>query len=312
MKNWRETAESRSFAPVGIFGYRRPRHLERTLEALIECPQFASSPKFVFCDGAKTAAENEAVEQTRSRARKMLGDSAEYRFHSDHQGLANSIIDGVGELCSRFGSAIVVEDDLVVAPNFLEYMNQGLDKYAECSNVMQIAGYMYEVPELRDSAAAVVLPFTSSWGWATWKRAWDQFDPLAQGWERLREDRLLRRKFDIDGVCAYYLMLRHQMAGRCDSWAIRWYWTVFRSGGSVVFPPRSLVQNIGTDGSGTHGASRIRRFNKPLKHVPGTILLPDVIRIDASVCRAVRCAIYRQSGGIAGQVINWLRSMMEH
>jgi hypothetical protein len=110
---------------------------------------------------------------------------------------------------------------------------------------------MFDVPSLADSQEALFLPMTTSWGWATWKRAWDQFDPSASGWR----ERLVgadARRFDLGGRYDYRRMLERQMNGRVDSWAIRWYYSVFAKGGLVLYPPRTLVVNGGFDGTGTH------------------------------------------------------------
>jgi hypothetical protein len=67
---------------------------------------------------------------------------------------------------------------------------------------------------------------------------------------RLRADKTQRRKFDLDGAYPYYEMLRRQVTGQLDSWGIRWYLTVFMLEGLTLYPERTLVQNIGFDGSG--------------------------------------------------------------
>ena len=95
---------------------------------------------------------------------------------------------------------------------------------------------------------------TTTWGWATWARAWEAYDPAATGWEQLQQDRPLRRRFDLDGAYPYTWLMKRQQRGQSDSWGIRWYWSVFQAQGLSVFPPRTLVSNTGQDGSGTHGA----------------------------------------------------------
>ena len=114
---------------------------------------------------------------TREVAQVMLGDRAEYHFSDENLGLDPSVIAGVSDTLDKFGRAIVVEDDLELNSAFLTYMNHALDHYAYDERVFQISGYMFDVPELSATHSALFLPFTVSWGWATWKRAWDQFDP---------------------------------------------------------------------------------------------------------------------------------------
>ena len=172
---------------------------------------------------------------------------------SRNLGLANSIIEGVTRLCTERGRVIVVEDDLTVSRHFLEYMNQALDRYADDERVMQVSGYMFPV-SLGTETDALFLPLTTSWGWACWQRSWKKFDPGGSGREALSRDPSMRRRFNLDGAYDYAGMLDAQAAGKIDSWAIRWYLSVFLRGGLVLYPARTLVRNLGFDDSGTHGA----------------------------------------------------------
>lgn len=279
-----------AFAPIALFAFRRPDHLRRTIEALKACPEFSQSPLFVYCDGPRNDADRPSVTAARNVARAMLdGFNATMIESAENRGLAKSIIAGVGELCEKYGRAIVVEDDLLVSPDFLAYMNAALDRYAGNDRVFQVSGYMFPIDHPR-SDNALFLPLTTSWGWATWSRAWKKFDHAGHGIEALRKDRSLRRRFDLNGAYPYYAMLRDQQAGKVDSWAIRWYLSVFLSEGLVLFPAASQVRNVGFDGSGRNcgemGAvvfSDLGRESFYGKQVG----LPDDVAIDEAVLAQV-------------------------
>lgn len=293
-------------APVVVFAYRRPDHLRNTLTSLMRCEGFADSPIIVYGDGPRNESEVASVMATRKLAKSMLGARAEYHFSEVNQGLSRSVIAGVSHTVSQFGRVIVVEDDLELSPSFLTFMNQALDHYDDAESVFQISGYQFDVPELKASPAALFLPFPVSWGWATWRRAWDQFDPLATGWEALRTDKVLRRRFNLDGSYDYATMLTRQMAGQRDSWAVRWYWSVFNAHGLVLFPPVSLVSNTGFDGSGTHGRGLLCKFSKAEPILPATsVELPVSVLLDRSLYAHVNMAIRRQNGGWIGQLVSW-------
>jgi GT2 family glycosyltransferase len=166
-------------------------------------------------------------------------------------GLANSIIDGTTRLTREFGRVIVLEDDLVVSPRFLEYMNRALERYQDEDSAMQVSGYMFPV-DVGAEADAFFMPFTTSWGWATWERAWQHFDPAMKAFDALVTNRQLRDSFNLGGAYDYFHMLERQRSGSIDSWAIRWYLSVFMRGGLTLYPARALVRNTGFDGSGTH------------------------------------------------------------
>lgn len=297
------------YAPIVIFCYRRPKHLSRMLESLALCDGFDQSPVVVYGDGPKNSSEEALVREAREVAIKKLGARAEYFFSDINIGLAASITMGVSEVLDRFGRAIILEDDLELHPYFLRFMNRALDAYAENKEVFQVSGYMFDVPELAVDSHAVFLPFTTSWGWATWKRAWQQMDFEAMGWQELCKDKKLRKSFDLDGAYGYSSMLERQMHGLIDSWAIRWYWTVFKSKGLVVYPPTTLVKNGGFDGSGSHGRGVLRKFSKilPATHCYVECNLPTDIEYRGGVFHLVLKAFRRQNGGAVAVLLNRLR-----
>ena len=297
-----------TLAPVVIFAYRRPEHLRNTLASLMRCEGFAQSPIIVYCDGPRDDTEVESVAATRMLAKSLLGEQAEYHFSEENLGLSRSVIAGVSETVDRFGRVIVVEDDLELHPDFLTFMNQGLQHYGMNEYVYQVSGYMFNVPELKTRQSALFLPFPVSWGWATWKRAWDKFDPQASDWETLFTDKNLRHQFNLDGAYDYATMLVKQMSGRGDSWAVRWYWTVFNAKGLVLFPSTSLVSNTGFDGSGTHGRGWLRRFTGDTQATKVTsFALPEIAHVDQVNYASVKRALLKQNGGWLGRAINHFR-----
>jgi hypothetical protein len=238
-------------APIALFAYRRTRHLSLALDALAACPEFAESPVFVFSDGPTDAsagdvAEVRAMLQARRRPNMTIVEAPSNR------GLAASITAGVTRLCDEFGRAIVLEDDLIVSPSALTWFNTALARYADDARVWQISAHQFDVPEFVARQEGLFLHLTTSWGWATWKRAWDRYDAAAQGWQRLETEKALKRRFDLGDAYPFADMLIQQMNGRIDSWAIRWRWSVFCAGGISLYPPRSLASNTGFDATATH------------------------------------------------------------
>lgn len=293
-----------SSAPIAIFIYNRPEHLRRMLDSLFACDGFSQSSVYVFGDGPKPGQPIDAIRAARDVAREMLGERAVYSFADTNKGLARSVIDGVSMLTRQFGSAIVVEDDLVLSRDFLAFVNSGLEHYKDDGNVYQVSGHMFDAPEIARRNKAVMLPFTTTWGWATWERAWRQFDESAAGWEELRSDRSLRRRFNLDGAYDYASMMERQMGGRANSWGIRWYWSVFRKNGLVVYPPFSLVGNTGFDGAGTHGRGYFRKVTQVFDPRPlGQIAFP-LPQPEPQAFTVVRKAVIRQNGGLLGKMVD--------
>lgn len=251
-----------NYAPIVLFIYKRPEHLKKTLQSLSNCHGYQNHKFLVFGDGPKNSTEDLLVKQTRSLAFDYLGDKAEYYFSDLNKGLANSVIDGINKTFQKFDRAIIIEDDLVFHPNFLNFMNSTLDIYVHNDDVSMISGYMYKVESLKNYKNQIFLPLISTWGWGTWSRAWNHFDSYAIGYENLTKDKRLRKNFDCNGSYPFSRMLELQMQNKIDSWGIRWYWTNFKRNKLTCFPPNTLVLNNGFDSTATHGRGFLTNFSK--------------------------------------------------
>lgn len=294
-------------SPIALFVFNRPEHTHQTLAALATNSEFLKSPLFIYCDGARTAADIKNVELTRALVKKWSHPNKKIIEAKSNQGLAKSIIFGVTKISKIFGRVIVIEDDIVVSENFLSYLNAALHKYRNNPQIMQISAYMFPIPEFVNKNDAIFLPFISSWGWATWERAWSGFDIEANGWKSLLKNKATRDRFNLGGNYDYSTMLLRQMRGEIDSWAIRWNWSVFINSGLVLYPSTSLVKNIGFDGSGTH--CRADHFHD--NHVASESLLiklPDNICISDHDFSLVKKALLRMSGSFHIRILKNIRN----
>ncbi len=273
-----------SLAPIALFAYNRPAHLRRTVETLRANPLAQTSALHVFSDAPKAGEAARPVDEVRAFLRTIDGFASVRIYERERNfGLAESVIDGVTRLCNAYSHVIVIEDDLLVAPGFLDYMNSALNRYRNDERVMQISGHMFPV-DVDTADDAFFLPFISSWGWATWHRAWQKFDPLASGYAQLKDDARRRYAFNMNGAYDYYSMLEAQRAGKIDSWAIRWNLSVFLNEGLVLYPRKSFVENEGFDGSGTH--TRGRSHDRDIDTHFSAERLPGVA-LDAGICKRV-------------------------
>lgn len=237
-------------APILLFVYNRPAHTRRLVESLCANEEAAQSRLFIYSDAPKEAAAEEVAE-VRRYLRTIRGfASIEIIERQENWGLARNIIDGVTTQVNRFGRVIVLEDDLVVAPYFLRFMNEALETYRDEPRVGHIQACDFtQDPSLPDT---FLIKWTGSWGWATWQRAWQHFNPDGRELLKQLQERRLTRTFDFDGAYRYTRMLRRQTEGKNNSWAIRWNASLFLADILSLNVGRSLVQNTGFDGSGTN------------------------------------------------------------
>lgn len=283
-----------ALAPIAIFAYRRSAHLEKTIHTLKSCDEYKASEVYIFSDAARTPNVEPEVAAVRSMLRTIQTPNMRIMLAEENKGLASSIIDGVSLLTRTYGQAIIIEDDLLLHPSTLHWFNTGLDRYRDNPDVWQISGHQFATPAFRHRTEGFFLKLTTSWGWATWDRAWAQFDPEATGWEQLAIDKSLRNRFNLNGAYDYATMLERQMRGEIDSWAVRWWWSAFMKGASALFPPRSLVKNIGIDETATHARfGRIRRLLAGQRTAPSfrPPRVPEHLTFNAADQAAVQFAI---------------------
>jgi hypothetical protein len=281
-------SETGALAPIAIFAFNRPHHLRATLEALNANPDFIESPIYFFCDGPRNSAERAVVMKTREVASALLPKHTQFTFRDHNIGLRKSIFQGVSDVISRHDKIIVVEDDLVVSPQFIRYMNSGLERYRLNERVMQISGHMFPV-DMPLGNSPIFLPFTSTWGWATWSRAWARFDVTGRFYERLRANPQLQSRFNLNGAYPYYAMLNKQRRGKIDSWGILWYLSVFAADGLVLYPRQTLVSNKGFDATGTHCSADEKLSGQKIGWIDvSEISFPEIIREDADTFELLR------------------------
>jgi hypothetical protein len=298
-------------APVALFAYKRLDHLKVTLEHLSRNPEASRTRLYVFSDGPKTAADQAAVAEVRRHIAGITGFAAvEVIEQAQNRGLASSIINGVTRVLADHDRVIVVEDDLLVSPYFLDYMNRGLAMYDGDETVASIHGYWY--PRTPPMPETFFLRGADCWGWATWRRAWRHFNPDGQTLLKALADRGLSRQFDMEGHSGFLDMLRGQIEGRNDSWAIRWHAATFLDGMYTLYPGRSLVRNIGHDGTGTHcTVPEQEKFDVTLSPSPVTVARIPVMECDAARDAFIRFLRRCQPGllrRIPGRVKKLLRS----
>lgn len=240
-----------NLSPILLFVYNRPAHTRRCIESLSRNLLAVESELFIYADGAKDQTVSDEVEEVRQYIRSIQGfKKVTLIERNENWGLARNIIDGVSTQVQKYGKVIVLEDDLVVAPHFLRFMNDALETYQDEPKV----GHIQACDFTQDASLpdTFLIKWTGSWGWATWERAWKHFNPNGKELLQELEARKLTYTFDFNGKYGFTRMLRRQIEGKNNSWAIRWNASLFLKDILSLNVGRSLVQNEGFDGSGTN------------------------------------------------------------
>jgi len=294
-----------NLAPIALFVYNRPEHTRRTLKFLQANALAENSRLYIFADAAKTPEQEENVKLVNEIISNVDGfKSVRIVRVKMNLGLANSIISGVKELVNTYGKIIVFEDDLLSSPYTLEYFNEALDKYQNEEKVMHISAYMYPLAYADELPETFLYRAVHSWGWATWKRAWDKFNPdidalIAQF------DQEKKYAFSIEHKMNFWKQMLDFKAGKNNSWAIRWYASVFLNGGLSLNPTCSLINNIGHDGTGTH--SNIEKMYQVNIHQKPIKQFPELIEENSIAYQMIRNFLAKRKGNVFERLFRFIK-----
>ena len=256
----------KDYAPIVLFTYARLEHTKRTIDALLKNDGYELHDLIIFSDAARMPSVENDVYAVREYLKTISGfRTVTIHYRPYNFGLAKSIIEGVTEVISERDKIIVLEDDMVTSPYFLSYMDESLDRFKDDDRIISIHGYIYPVCEKLPET--FFLPGADCWGWATWKRGWALFNPDGRSLLDQLKQRHLIKKFDFGGANYFAAMLEGQIKGENNSWAIRWYASAFLANKLTLYPGKSLVNNIGNDGSGSHG-SQSNAFEVSVSQTP--------------------------------------------
>jgi glycosyltransferase involved in cell wall biosynthesis len=255
----------KTYAPIIIFAYNRPEHLKKCLDSLQANKIASESELFVFSDGPKSVEDIDKVSEVRrildkiNSFKKVIVEKSE-----KNTGLANSVINGVSEVLKDYEAAIVLEDDLIVSEDFLEYMNSSLNFYKSNSKVFSVSGYCAPIDLENYSEDVFFYQRINSWGWGTWRSRWETVDWKLKDFDTFIKDKHQRRKFNAAGKDLTIMLLKYKQ-GLIDSWAIRFNYACFKQEKLNLYPSKSKINNWGTDDSGTH-TKKTNKFKTEISH----------------------------------------------
>lgn len=290
--------------PILLFVYNRLKHTQDTINSLLSNHGAANHDLIIYSDGYKTEDDKASVDEVRKYISTIKGfRSQRLNLRSCNYGLSKSIVSGVTESLTDYEQIIVLEDDLYTSPYFLEYMNDGLERFKNDDRVACIHGYTYPLKN------ALHEPFflrgADCWGWATWRRGWALFNPDPKYLLTKIRQKGLSMHFDYDGAYPFTKMLSDKARGINDSWAILWHASIYLSEKLCLYPNISLVSNIGHDNSGVH-CSKSVAYDVAISS--GPITLGNIDVYESPIARKKFVKYFYDSRSIWGKLYYWIRS----
>ncbi len=242
----------KSYAPIAYFVYNRVDKTKLSMQALSLNYLAKDSDIFIFSDGPKDNYEDKKkVDEVREIIKNFRNfKNINFINREENFGLYRNFTDGITQICNKFGRVIVVEDDNLVSKFFLNFINDGLDIYENEKKVCAINGWFF--PGSNNLSKTFFLRGGDTWGWGTWKRAWDKFNPNTEYLLNELNRRNLIKEFNLNNNFDFFKMLKKRNENLNESHTIIWKASTFLEGMLSLHPSNSLVKNIGFDGSGTH------------------------------------------------------------
>ena len=260
-----------NLSPIAFFAYNRPIHTKKTLKYLKKNKLANKSLIYIFLDAPKDKKSKNKVIEVKEIINNIKGFKKKIIIlRKKNFGLANNLIQGISYVVKKHGKIIVLEDDILTSPYFLEYMNDALNLYKNENKVAAVSGYSYPINNKYNDY--FFLKIGECWGWATWKNSWQTFEKNGKKLLKMIEKKNYISDFNFDDSYDFFKQLENFCLKKNQSWAIRWYASIYLKNKLTLYPPKSLVQNIGMDGFGVHsGVSRdfdselIKKYEKPKK-----------------------------------------------
>lgn len=235
-------------APVALFVYNRAENTRRTLETLARNTLARETEVYVFSDGGKDEKSWTLVNEVRKVVSEFSDAFGGFELIARPKNLylERNIIEGIAQVFTKHDRIIVLEDDIITSPYYLEYMNQAFELYKDTPRVMHVAGFTNLA---LDDIPFYFTPHMSGWGWGTWRDRWNEhfhhYESREEALQGLSSEDLDHIQYG--GVFPCLKSLDKQPI----PWDICWEIAIYRAKGLCLTPGRTMVRNIGLN-QGTH------------------------------------------------------------
>lgn len=276
-----------SYAPIIVFPYNRPMHLKSVIYHLSKNTLANKSEIYLFCDGPHSKQDKKNVMTVRALCREITGfKTINIIEREENLGCYKNIRFGIDEILSSYDSAIIVDDDVITSPYFLNFMNQALIRYKNEPCVFSISGWcppsrLFKIPP-QYSYDSFFMYRNGSWGWGIWTDRWNKIDYDLKNITNFLKDTSLCLEFCKGGEDLLN-MLKDQIHGMINTWDIQLCYSQFKHGCVSLYPTISYTTNIGTDGTGFHFSKKTEKWDNNILSTIEDCKFPDHIVVDRNI-----------------------------
>lgn len=252
----------KDLAPIGVSTYSRINHLKQTIAALQKNTLAKESEIYIFSDAPKKGDE-EIVAKVREYIHTIDGFKKVYIVERDTNSRTINNRSGIRELLDKYGRMIFLEEDVVTAAGFLQFMNDALSFYKNDSNILSVSGHTPNLRYFKNSLSEVYLSKRfHGWGVGFWYIKYNLIKDLPP-WSEIKRDKQTIQNLKIMG-CDMLSMVKNEADHRIDALDIKACYLCAKHGYTNLLPTKTLVKNIGMDNSGVHCSDHDLFFNDSL------------------------------------------------
>jgi hypothetical protein len=266
--------------PVVFIIFNRPDTTAKVFASIRQ----AQPPKLlVIADGPRPDRLGEAQKchETREIIKQVDWDCEVLTNYADtNLGCRDRVSSGLDWVFDRVEAAIILEDDCLPDPSFFPFCEEMLEKYRDDERIVVVAGSNFQFGRKRTEYSYYYSRYNHCWGWASWKRSWQNYDRNMIAWEEIREGNWLNAMLDdARSVNCWRKIFQDTYDKKNNSWAYRWTFSCWIQSGLTVLPHVNLVANIGFGHDATHTKKSTNKLSNmptadigfPLKHPPFVI-----------------------------------------
>ena len=260
--------------PVVLIIFNRPTLTQKVFD---EIKKIKPAQLFIISDGPRNEGEKKIVAETRKVIKQVDWKCEVFKKYSDNNlGCRESVSSGLDWVFSQVEEAIILEDDCVPDSTFFTFCEELLERYKNNKRIMMISGDNFFEKESEFSYGFCY--HSLIWGWATWKRAWKEYQAASTS----NIDQFEVRRNDLAKLVSNRRLdaIKKTLEGKIDTWDYLWQYTMLLNEGLCIYPLVNLVKNIGFGGEATH--TKYRTFHSSLSKKSIQFPLQHPTRIEAN------------------------------
>ena len=239
--------------PVAFIIFNRPDTTERVFEAIRQAKPLKL---LVVADGPRLERADEVEKCTATRAiidRVDWNCEVLINYSDINLGCKRRVSSGIDWVFSQVEEAIILEDDCLPAPSFFQFCQTMLKRYRDDDRIMMVSGNNFLPEDNRVKDSYYFSKYASTWGWATWQRAWQHYDVNMSSWPEFRDRGLINVVCHepIEAEC-WLKILNDVTENLIDTWDYQWVYTCWQQSGMSIMPTVNLISNIGFRDDATH------------------------------------------------------------